>query len=457
MNILNIKNMIWNFFKKIATLNFSIFILLLISIFSMLGSFIEQNQTIFYYQTYYPVINNKFLFLNWKLIMNLGLDHLYQTWWFNLIVIIFAFSLIICTFSTQLPSLRNARRWKFIHSKYPVKLNNSLIFSSNLLNHSSVNMIYSLMYCNFYVFHKKKYIYAYKGILGRIAPIFVHFSMIIILLGTVCSLFYGFVTQEMIPNGEVFHLKNIVNAGSYSSLPKNLVGHVDNFFINYNIDNSIKQFFSEISFFDQKGEFFINKVISVNSPLNFKGITFYQTDWEINALRFKLGHNVCIQKKLVKIDIGNKIFWICSLPISFNKNIIFIIVNLKNQILIYDMNGSFINNIDINKKFYINKIPIKVIDIMTSTGLQIKIDPGVFVVYLGFFILMSSSLISYISYSQIWVNITSSIFNLTGSTNRAILFFEEDIGQISQIYSEYTFIKSQKLILKQNSCDILRK
>lgn len=457
MNVLNIKNIIWNFSKKFATLNFSIFILLLISIFSMLGSLIEQNQTLFYYQTYYPLINKKILFINWKFIINCGLDHLYQTWWFNLILIIFAFSLIICTFSTQLPSLRNARRWKFTHSKYPIKLNNSLIASSNSLNHSSVNMIYSLIYCNFYVFHKKKYIYAYKGLLGRIAPVFVHFSMIIILIGTMCSLFYGFVTQEMIPSGEIFHLKNIVNAGLYSSLPVKIVGRVDNFFIDYNFDDSIKQFFSEISFFDQKGKFVINKVISVNSPLKFKGITFYQTDWEINALRLELGHNVYIQKKLIKTGISNKVFWICNLPISFNKKIVFIVLNLKDQILIYDINGFFVNNISINEKFYINKIAIKVKDIMTSTGLQIKVDPGVLIVYFGFSILMSSSLISYISYSQIWVNVKSSIFNLTGSTNRAILFFEEDIGQINQMYSQYTFIKDDKIIINQNSCDILRK
>nr|YP_009391781.1 cytochrome c biogenesis protein ccs1 [Acrosorium ciliolatum]ARW59925.1 cytochrome c biogenesis protein ccs1 [Acrosorium ciliolatum] len=437
MIFFNAKNVIWSFCKKLANLSFSIFLLLLISILSILGSLIEQNQTILYYQEYYSINNSNNFLINWKLILAFGLDHLYQTWWFNLILLIFAFSLIICTFSTQLPSLKNARRWKFINFKQSLNFNKALIVSPDILNNSCTNMIYSLNYYNFYVFHKKSYLYAYKGLLGRIAPVFVHFSMITILLGTIFSLFFGLVAQEMIPEGEIFHLKNIVNAGKYSKLPKNFIGRVDNFLIDYNLDNSIKQFFSQISFFDNQGHFLVNKVIYVNSPLIFHGITFYQTDWQIDALRIQLGSQIFIQKKLVKVDINNKIFWLCNLPLSSNKKILLIIFNLKDKVFIYDINGFLVNTLSLNEKFYVNNISIIVKNVMTSTGLQVKIDPGVSIVYIGFFLLILSSTISYISYSQIWVNIRDESFNLTGSTNRAILFFEEDISKISRIYSKY--------------------
>lgn len=42
-------------------------------------------------------------------------------------------------------------------------------------------------------------------------------------------------------------------------------------------------------------------------------------------------------------------------------------------------------------------------DILSSTGLQIKADPGILLIYLGFLFLMVSTLISYITYSQIWL------------------------------------------------------
>ena len=42
-------------------------------------------------------------------------------------------------------------------------------------------------------------------------------------------------------------------------------------------------------------------------------------------------------------------------------------------------------------------------EIISSTGIQIKTDPGIPMIYLGFLFLMLSTLISYITYSQVWI------------------------------------------------------
>ena len=47
--------------------------------------------------------------------------------------------------------------------------------------------------------------------------------------------------------------------------------------------------------------------------------------------------------------------------------------------------------------------PITLMDILSSTGLEIKADPGIVLIYFGFLFLMISTLISYITYSQIWI------------------------------------------------------
>ena len=46
---------------------------------------------------------------------------------------------------------------------------------------------------------------------------------------------------------------------------------------------------------------------------------------------------------------------------------------------------------------------IEFCDYITATGLQIKSDPGIPVIYLGFFFLLISIISSYISYSQVWL------------------------------------------------------
>nr|QCI04740.1 cytochrome c biogenesis protein ccs1 [Bornetia secundiflora] len=442
MNIkfFNFKNILWNLLKKIANLNFAISILFVIIIFSIIGSVIEQDQNLVFYQFNYPLNNTNIFYINWQVIIFWGLDHIYRSWWFILTLFIFALSLIVCTFSIQLPTLKNARRWKFITHKvsdeaskiYHYDVSSSLLYQSSL-----VNMVYSLNIYDFQIFHKKCKIYAYKGIVGKIAPIFVHVSIITTLMGIVISIFSGFMSQEMIARGELFHIKNLVTAGPLSNIDPNIIGQVDDFFIDYNLDDSIKQFFSKLSILDNNGRVLITKTISVNSPLVFRHLTFYQTDWRIDALRIQMGTKQIIQKQVRKIDINSKTCWLCNFSLPNRKQYFVILFNLKNKISIYDVDQDLIYATNINESINLNGIPIIIKDVLVSTGLQVKTDPGVFIIYLGFFVIMISTALSYVSYTQIWVYLGINTLQLTGSTNRAVLLFEEDMNKVNNIYRQY--------------------
>ena len=69
-------------------------------------------------------------------------------------------------------------------------------------------------------------------------------------------------------------------------------------------------------------------------------------------------------------------------------------------------------------------------DFLTSTGLQIKVDPGLKTVYFAFFLLMVSTYASFISYSQIYSFETELNIKLGGTSNRAILFFQKEFNRI---------------------------
>ena len=101
------KTIVWNFFKKISNLNFSIFLLLLISSISILGTIIEQDESIDYYKKNYPINEMKLIEINWEIIQRFKLNQLYTNWFFITLLIIFCLSLIACTLSTQLPSLKH--------------------------------------------------------------------------------------------------------------------------------------------------------------------------------------------------------------------------------------------------------------------------------------------------------------------------------------------------------------
>jgi cytochrome c biogenesis protein len=106
-------------FRTLADLRFSIFILLLISLCSIIGTIIEQDQAIETYKINYPLKNAIFGFLSWDIILRFGLDHVYKTWWFLALIFLFGCSLTLCSFLQQLPSLKIARRCQFFRTTNP--------------------------------------------------------------------------------------------------------------------------------------------------------------------------------------------------------------------------------------------------------------------------------------------------------------------------------------------------
>nr|YP_009122274.1 cytochrome c biogenesis protein Ccs1 [Vertebrata lanosa]AJH66032.1 cytochrome c biogenesis protein Ccs1 [Vertebrata lanosa] len=431
MNSIYLKNFLWKFFKKLANLNFSLFILSLIIVFCILGSVLEQEQDKLYYVVNYP----KYI----SLIVFLGLDHLFRTWWFIACIIVLVASLISCSLTTQLPSLKNARRWKFIYSNKKLIHGDYNIDDSLNINYSFINIVYSLIRLDFFVFSRNCSIYSYKGLYGRIAPIFVHCSIIAVLLGSVYGFLFSFVVQEVIPIGESFHLKNLVYSGFYSNLPFDLFGRVDDFYIKYNDNLSVKQFFSKLSIYLNNKTASNAKLIYVNSPLNIKQISFYQTNWEINGLRIRVGNNYYFQKNLFKQISNRESIWVSNFYITDQQELFFILMNLDNKILVCNNSGLILKEVYLKEQFYINSVPYNIERIISSTGLQIKFDPGIPLVYFGFFVMIITTFMSYLSYSQIWIYQKSYILEFAGCTNRGTLSFEQDVSLLQKIYISYSF------------------
>jgi cytochrome c biogenesis protein len=409
------------FFRLLADLRFAIFILLLISFCSIAGTIIEQDQPIEIYKINYPLINPVFGFLSWDRILQFGLDHVYKTWWFLTLIFLFGCSLTLCSFLQQLPSLKIARRCQFFRTTSPFYR----LKISTILNNFSFNKILSRIKDQQYsVFQQKNMVYCYKGLIGRIAPIVVHFSMILILFGTIVGSLFGFKAQEIIPKTENFHIQNILANGPSSIIPKTSA-RINDFWITYTKTKTISQFYSDISILDTQGNETIRKTIYVNYPLIYNGVYYYQTDWNLIGLRFQNLNNQIIEYPLINI-FGNRdkvwLTWISNNQIP-KEGVIVIIDNLEGYCSIYDNTGQFLGNLELNETVNF-KQSITLLEIISSTGLQIKTDPGIPLIYSGFFFLMISTLISYITYSQVWMIQKNKQIFIGGNTNRAVFEFE---------------------------------
>lgn len=411
-------------FRLFANLKFSIFILLLISLCSVIGTIIEQDQSIETYKLNYPLTNPLFRFLSWDRILYFGLDHVYKTWWFLFLIFLFGCSLVLCSFLQQLPSLKIARRCQFFRTTNGFsKLNNF----TTLTSFSFSKILSAVQTQQYSIFQQKNMIYCYKGLIGRIGPIIVHFSMILILVGTILGSLFGFKAQEIIPKTENFHLQNILSNGTFSVIPKSSA-RVNDFWITYTKNKTISQFYSDISILNRDGNEIKRKTISVNYPFINQGTYYYQTDWNLLALRFKGLQNQIIEYPLINTfnSFPNKgkiwLTWISNNQFLQN-GILLLIDNLEGYCSLYDTTGQFLGNLEVNERLNFNQ-PIMLSEIISSTGLQVKADPGIPLIYLGFLFLMISTLLSYITYSQIWIIQKNHRLFIGGTTNRALFDFE---------------------------------
>jgi len=427
-----IKQYFRRFLSTIADLRLAIILLLIIAIFSISGTVIEQNQPINYYQENYPENPALFGFLTWQVLINIGLNHVYTTWWYLAILFLFGSSLIACTFKRQLPALKAAKIWQFYDQPRQF---NKLAFSAEVSTESLTKIESILNSKGYKVYTNDNSIYAQKGLAGRIGPIIVHIGMIIVLLGAIWGAFSGFFAQEMIPSGDTFTIQNYLEAGRLTNLekPQSFQVKVNDFWINYSPEGKVDQFYSDLSVINKQGKEVTRKTIFVNQPLRYQGITFYQTSWNISAVKVQLNNSPIFQLPMAELTLENqgRIWgtWIPTKP-DLSEGVSLVTKDLQGTMFLYNMQGELINAIRPNMPVEVNGINLKVVKLIGATGLQIKSDPGVPIVYLGFALLMIGVVMSYISFSQIWALQEENSFFIGGKTNRAQVAFEKEMYSI---------------------------
>jgi cytochrome c biogenesis protein len=415
----------------LADLRLAIVLLLVIALFSISGTVIEQGQSLDFYRTNYPEDPALFGFLSWKVILIVGLDHVYRTWWFLTLLILFGASLTACTFTRQFPALGAARKWKFYQQPRQFQ---KLALSTSLEQQSLSSLVDRLGQKRYRVFQEGDAVYARKGLVGRIGPIIVHASMLLILLGAIWGAMTGFFAQEMVPSGETFQVRNIFDAGPWAEaqIPKDWSMRVNRFWIDYTPEGAIDQFYSDLSVMDQDGNEIDQKTIHVNQPFRHQGVTFYQADWGIAAVQVKLNNSPVLQLPMNLLDQPGQRFWGTWLPTKpdLSEGVTLLARDLQGTVLIYGDDGRLISTVRKGLATEINGVQLSLVDVIGSTGLQIKADPGIPMVYAGFGLLMIGVIMSYVSHSQVWGLEKDGTLYIGGRTNRAQVAFERELLEV---------------------------
>ena len=413
---------------NISSLKFAILLLIFIAITSSLGTFIPQEKGL---QEYINLYNSTpFLgFLDGEKIIKLQLNHIYTSLWFLFSLFLLCLSLALSSFRKQIPTLQSSFKWvdyakkeKFeklkLNCKWETNANNKLIIKADqILKKEGWDILIN-----------ENRISARKGVFGRFGPICVHFGLIILLIGSTYGNFSRQSLEEyLIPNETI----DLINDNSNKKLSLKL----NNFYIDREDNGIPKQFTSNIEILSDKSSESFQKETSVNHPIRYKGLTIYQAEWAISNLVLRID-NITYQLRLKPVpEIGEQVWGIViELGKKIKKDYLITINNELGPIKIFDTDDFSETDIYLdNEGKDINSSQIEFIQAIPSSGLIIKNDPSVPIIYSSFMFIILGVTLSLIPTKRLWIlnDNDSNIVYMGGLCNKNLSGFETEFINLS--------------------------
>ncbi len=273
---------LWDFF---ASVKLAIVLFSLIALTSIIGTVIEQNAS----PEKNIIVLKRLVGENlaptvYRILDILGFMDMYHSWWFVTLLVLFAMNLIICSLE-RLP-----RIWNLI--KEPVKPLNPEripafpIRKEIVIRHSPETvreaLVQSVKQLGFKPMNSPLedggyQLYAQKGNWSRLGVYITHLSIIMIMIGAVIGIFFGFNGFLNLPEG---YTSDVAYSRKDSKPhPLGFSIRCDDFDVEfYGMSDMPKDYRSWLTVF-KDGKEVMKKMIEVNSPLKFEGYTFYQSSY----------------------------------------------------------------------------------------------------------------------------------------------------------------------------------
>lgn len=392
--------------------------------------------------------------------VRLGFTDVYHTWWFTSLLALLCVNSLTC-FYKRFPAVwRSMQQDKvnvalpFIKGmKHSVEL--SVAASKERVAEGMVQMLaekgYRVLAKND---PQEVTLYATKGIMGRIGAHMAHLSATVIVLGGLIGSYYGFQEFGVCLEGQTYHI------------PKgNFDLRVDKFWIDYYDNGAVKSYNSTLTVIDHGAEA-ITKTITVNDPLVYKGIWFYQSSYGDSWERIEMA------RLNIKDKETDKVLGTVDLEWQKEKRV----ENLGLKLSMTDFVADFGFN-STEKKVYSKTVEhanpaIKLaivedratpatpwifyhypdlFDIKGSkyrfelvgyqpkkfTGLQITRDPGVIIVWIGStMIVVGITLSSFIYHRRLWAKVipgeTGVTVHLGGNTHKSQIDFQKEFRKLTE-------------------------
>ncbi|RMG58363.1 MAG: cytochrome c biogenesis protein ResB [Deltaproteobacteria bacterium] len=438
---------VWKFF---ASLRLAIPVLIILAVASIFGTIIEQNKPLEHYRRFYSESTIKIL-------SKLGLFDMYHSWWFLLLLVLFAINLTCCTVD-RLPNVfkvvRNPKRTldegmerslSLVHRwRKKGKVEELREKFASALSQAFAKPVETY---NSDVLH----LYAERGAFSRFGVYITHVSILIVLVGAIIGNIWGFKGYVNIVEGD--QISRVQTRGSKGIVDLGFAVRCNDFRIEYYPNGTPKEYISDLSVIEG-GKEVLRKTIEVNDPLRYKGIWFYQSSYGTAGAT-----NITVDVR--KKEDGSLIKRLTLLPnqkvkvegvgtisaVDFDPNLQGFGPALR--VRVEGESGQplsfwiFKNFPDFDKRrgqpFY---LVFSGIDEIYYTGLQVAKDPGVNIVWVGCVFMVLGILVAFFgSHRRVWLKLVPQEGGrvevvLAGAANRNRLAFEKTFQRLKEELSK---------------------
>ena len=449
----NIIDRVWDFF---ASVKFAIIIFALIALTSIIGTILEQQAeparniqilTKIFGESLAPYLYNIF--------EKLGFMNMYRSWWFVALLILFAFNVVICSID-RLP-----RIWRLVReSMSPItseKLRKFNVHREIVLKGKPEKVkdtvVSALKHIGFRSAEIKEengfQLVSQKGNYSRLGVYITHFSLLIILIGAVIGIFFGFKGHLPLPEGSI---SNVALKNNNEKFPLGFEIRCDNFDTEfYGRSDMPKEYVSWLTV-TKDGKEVLSKSISVNDPLTYEGITFYQANYGFIPERVRMGLFIIrvVSKDGKAVDLKLRLGETFEIPgtdmsgklIDFSPalrpdNFTTYTNQMNNPAVLVEFSESGKHKFSgwiLRRHPETWQLPdgsrVEFIDLwgVEYTGLQVRKDPGVWIVYLGCITISIGLFIAFfMSHRKVWVSVVEDknnsrvVIGATANKNRGSL------------------------------------
>ncbi len=263
---------IWGVF---TSLKLVITLLLVLSVLSVIGTVIEQNKPI---QEYYRFFKPETV----DLFVKLGLLDMYHSWWFTACLALLALNIIACTMERYPLIMRGMKKQGFVlDEKIEVGLTNVATIKYSLPAETVENRVTAIAGKNFPArpvmteAENARHFFYEKGRYTRLAFFLTHLSVLVIFIGAIVGSLFGFKGYVNINEGELI---SSVQARQGENKGLNFSVKCNSFQVDFYPNGAPKDYRSDLSVI-RDGKEVARKTIRVNDPLDYEGITFYQSSY----------------------------------------------------------------------------------------------------------------------------------------------------------------------------------